>query len=71
MVKTFTQDLIAQRVRAGLTQAQAAAIFGVAPRTLRGWEIGDSTPPMVTQRGALVMLQEVQESRQKSAPNGG
>lgn len=29
----------------GMTQEHAAELLGVAPRTLQGWERGESTPP--------------------------
>ena len=45
-IDTPTPDAVrAARLAAGQTQAQAAALLGVQPRTYQRWEAGDSRMP--------------------------
>ena len=52
---TFRKQLLAERDRLNLTQAQAAKALGIGLRTVAAWETTD-TPPMLTQIGALAVL---------------
>lgn len=38
------EEIVAARQRAGLTQAQLAALVGVAPRSIGNWERGEAPP---------------------------
>ena len=44
MTKPFREELTDQRVRAGLTRAEAATKLGVPADTYYRWEIGARTP---------------------------
>ena len=51
--KTFREELTDQRVRAGLTRAEAATKLGVPADTYYRWEIGTRTPNSYAVRTVL------------------
>jgi transcriptional regulator with XRE-family HTH domain len=52
---SFADQIKSERQRLGLTQAEAAALLGIDPRTLWKWESADP-PLLLTQEGALNRL---------------
>jgi transcriptional regulator with XRE-family HTH domain len=58
-VKFVTGERVREaRERRLLTQEEAAAQIGVAPRTLQNWEAGAVTPRVKHQRAILAWLEE-------------
>lgn len=53
---TIATQLKAARARLGLTQAEAAKVVGISPRTLWQWESGK--PLKITPEQALQLLQK-------------
>lgn len=51
--KLFREELAHQRVRAGLSRAEAAAKLGVPADTYYRWEIGARTPNGYASRAVL------------------
>lgn len=51
----FAETLKSERQRLGLTQAEAAAVLDVKPRTIWKWE-NNELPLHLTQEGALARL---------------
>ena len=56
-VKPFRQELTDQRVRAGLSRAEAASKLGVPADTYYRWEIGARTPNSYAVRPVLEAAQ--------------
>jgi len=52
---TFAEQLKAERGRIGLTQAEAAALLEISPRTLWTWEKGEE-PTTIEREGAIAIL---------------
>lgn len=52
-VKPFREELTDQRVRAGLSRAEAAPKLGVPADTLYRWETGTRTPNAYVSRSVL------------------
>lgn len=57
----FAKQLRTLRKQAGLTQAQAAALIGVSPRQLWGYEAGTVHPPTHkdTDAGIIELFQKL------------
>lgn len=54
---TFRKQLIAERERLNLTQAECAKVLGVSVSSVAHWEVGSIKPPRtITQEGALARL---------------
>lgn len=53
---TFSQKLLSERERLGLTQAGAAALLGVSKSVIEKWENGSRSPLNITQEGAIDRL---------------
>ena len=53
---TFSEQLIAERKRCGLTQAEAAALLEISKSALEKWENGTKSPLALTQEAALARL---------------
>lgn len=56
-VKPFREELTDQRVRAGLSRAEAATKLGVPADTYYRWEIGARTPNGYAARAILAILE--------------
>ena len=52
------------RKRAKLTQAEAAKLIGISPRTYWAWEAGKSQPPTVEETGDAI-VKRLQKLRTK------
>ena len=53
---SFADQLKKHRARLEMTQAQLAALLEVPARTHWEWESGTTTPPRISQEGALARL---------------
>jgi transcriptional regulator with XRE-family HTH domain len=54
----FAVWLKVEREARGWTQAEAAAVVGVAPNTWARWERGEIVPPLLTQSGIRTALEQ-------------
>lgn len=52
---TFAEQLKEERARIGLTQAEAAALLEISPRTLWAWERGEE-PSLIEREGVVALL---------------
>lgn len=61
----FAKQLRTLRKQAGLTQAQAAALIGVSPRQLWGYEAGTVQPPKYkdTDEGIIALMQALTKKK--------
>lgn len=57
---SFSEQIKAERVRLGLTQAEAATLCNVSPRVWWQWESGRGSTLHVTQEGVLARLRKAQ-----------
>jgi len=60
---TFAEELKAERLRLGLTQAEAAGILETSKSALEKWEAGTKRPAKIAQEGALARLAKMQSAR--------
>lgn len=62
---SFPEILKSERVRLGLTGAEAAALLDVPARTYWDWERGLTTPPAVAQEGSSARLARLKPRSKK------
>lgn len=60
---SFAEKLKADRKRLGLNQTESASLLGVSFEAVSKWERGLSTPPEITQEGALARLAKVKAKK--------
>lgn len=58
---TFVEQLKSERQRLGLSQAELARVLGVSFECISKWERKITTPPEITQEGAMARLRKMKK----------